>query len=239
MQQQPSPKFQIANDIVIADFYVPYLCCSDCAPIAYVLPPVPTEVVVFDIQPRDFLYDDAHNYPFTTKPPVTAANTEQVPFKSEELKNDNNLNLLTDENNVLYLHPAMIELETTLKAALTYKDITLQVSIIKPDAAFTINITNNAEGGTLIQVAAKNEDTRASYLWKVNGIGNVFQNKAKPPAVDLLQAQPIPNEFIIELTITYVINDNTSDDTKKTKLTRKLIKDHMNKGPFEPPYAKN
>jgi hypothetical protein len=32
------PKFTIADGAVIADFYIPYLCCSDCPPIAYVLP---------------------------------------------------------------------------------------------------------------------------------------------------------------------------------------------------------
>ena len=29
--------FQIPDDTIIADFYVPYLCCSDCAPVAYVV----------------------------------------------------------------------------------------------------------------------------------------------------------------------------------------------------------
>ena len=31
-------KFQIPNGAVIADFYIPYLCCSDCSPVAYVMP---------------------------------------------------------------------------------------------------------------------------------------------------------------------------------------------------------
>ncbi|MEO8862521.1 MAG: hypothetical protein ABI358_13925 [Ginsengibacter sp.] len=35
--QTPPPKYQLPGNVVIADFYVPYLCCSDCAPIAYVL----------------------------------------------------------------------------------------------------------------------------------------------------------------------------------------------------------
>jgi hypothetical protein len=35
-------RFQIPNGAVIADFYVPYLCCSDCAPIAYVFAEEPS-----------------------------------------------------------------------------------------------------------------------------------------------------------------------------------------------------
>lgn len=31
-------KFNLTDGMVIADFYVPYLCCSDCPPIVYILP---------------------------------------------------------------------------------------------------------------------------------------------------------------------------------------------------------
>ena len=33
--------FKLNDGVVIADFYIPYLCCSDCPPIAYILPPAP------------------------------------------------------------------------------------------------------------------------------------------------------------------------------------------------------
>ena len=39
------PKYQVTDGVVIADFYIPYLCCSDCPPVAYIMPPaqdVPT-----------------------------------------------------------------------------------------------------------------------------------------------------------------------------------------------------
>lgn len=31
-------KFPVTNGVVIADFYIPYLCCSDCPPVAYIMP---------------------------------------------------------------------------------------------------------------------------------------------------------------------------------------------------------
>src|SRR5205085_2646378 len=109
--------------------------CSDCPPITYVFPEKPKEPV-FDIEPRKFLFDDAHNYPFTTEPPVTSAGKAQRNFSSPELKNIDNLKLLTDKNNILYLHPAM-DIEMTLATTLTYRDIVLPITIIKPDASFT------------------------------------------------------------------------------------------------------
>ncbi len=37
-QPPGNPTYQLADGMVIADFYVPYMCCSDCLPIAYILP---------------------------------------------------------------------------------------------------------------------------------------------------------------------------------------------------------
>ncbi|HTE12503.1 MAG TPA: hypothetical protein VK645_16080, partial [Chitinophagaceae bacterium] len=43
INQPPSAAsgFQLTDGMVIADFYVPYMCCSDCPPIAYILPTPP------------------------------------------------------------------------------------------------------------------------------------------------------------------------------------------------------
>ncbi|WP_157604552.1 hypothetical protein [Solitalea canadensis] len=46
------PGFSFASGTVIADFYVPYICCSDCTPVSYVLqPPEPLPLSVFADQP--------------------------------------------------------------------------------------------------------------------------------------------------------------------------------------------
>lgn len=39
IRMAPKDDLSITNGIVVADFYLPYICCSDCPPIAYVLPP--------------------------------------------------------------------------------------------------------------------------------------------------------------------------------------------------------
>src|SRR3546814_12679467 len=59
-------KVQIPDEAVIADFYLPYICCSDCAPISYVLPAPPRETndPVFDLLPRRFCVKDRNSYDF-------------------------------------------------------------------------------------------------------------------------------------------------------------------------------
>ncbi|MCW3110478.1 MAG: hypothetical protein JWQ09_4984 [Segetibacter sp.] len=240
--QPKSPGFQIPDDVVIADFYVPYLCCSDCPPIAYVVTEEKPEVTQFDINPKVFLYDDAHNYPFTAKPPVTQANIEQNPFDpTDNLKYPVGLKLWTDEKNVLYLHPAMPDLKQTLKATVTYREVPIEITIIKPDAAFQVQITKDpANNGIFLRVTAKNKDAK-SYEWLVNGKNDVFENNATPAPVNVeeLMRSTDANEFQIQLTITYELNGNISDNTKAGRLTVDEIKQKSNAGdenPFELKY---
>ena len=40
-QPPATPTYQLTDGMIIADFYVPYMCCSDCLPIAYILPAPP------------------------------------------------------------------------------------------------------------------------------------------------------------------------------------------------------
>jgi hypothetical protein len=61
-------KFNIPEYAVVADFYLPYLCCSDCAPITYILPKEPVGVLSIGIQPTEFCNDDDKAYPVTASP---------------------------------------------------------------------------------------------------------------------------------------------------------------------------
>jgi len=66
---------QPARDIVIADFCLPYLCCSDYPPVAFVIQkdkepeqePEPKPVSL-DIKPNQFCSHDQHTYPFGVSP---------------------------------------------------------------------------------------------------------------------------------------------------------------------------
>ncbi len=56
----PSMRSAIAPGTVIADFYLPYLCCSDCPPIAYIIEekkPDPIRPTI-NIVPKEFCNND-------------------------------------------------------------------------------------------------------------------------------------------------------------------------------------
>ncbi|WP_262248790.1 hypothetical protein [Parapedobacter soli] len=83
---------QLPGGVVIADFYVPYLCKSNCPPIAYVFPVPQSEVPDPDkpdeneptvtIEPTIFCAEDDNKYPIKTSPEggkLTINNKESAP----------------------------------------------------------------------------------------------------------------------------------------------------------------
>jgi hypothetical protein len=61
-------KFRIPELAVVADFYLPYLCCSDCAPITYVLPKIPDAILSIGIRPTEFCDNDEGSYNVSVSP---------------------------------------------------------------------------------------------------------------------------------------------------------------------------
>jgi len=194
----------LRQGVVVADFYLPYICCAgDQTPAA------------FDINPRTFLFDDAHNYPFTASPMVTTAGTVQKNFQSADIQNPANLRLMTDAANILYLHPAMPALGQTLQTTVAYKGISLPITIIRPDASFTIQPATDEAGAPALKVVPGHTDA-TEYHWTVNQKSGVFQDVAGPPAVSLekLRSAAGSNTLNVVLTIVYTLNGATSRDMK-------------------------
>lgn len=64
INEVPAPKkFDLPNGAVIADFYVPYLCCSDCPPIAYILSEQPSITLT-----KEFCRNDKGPYTIEVSP---------------------------------------------------------------------------------------------------------------------------------------------------------------------------
>jgi hypothetical protein len=207
-----SQGYTIGQGVVVADFYVPYLCCSDCAPVAYILQnDQPT--TVFDLEPRSFLFDDAHDYKFTATPPVTTANTEQKPFTGSTVDNPNKLNLWTDAQNNLYLHPANDSVQASFDAKVTYADITVPISIIKPDASFTITVQPDAAGLPEATVKAA-QSNATNYQWTQNG-ATVLDNVSSGTF-------PVGKGASITLTIAWTLNGAVATDTKKQPIPKPI-----------------
>lgn len=56
-------RFDLPNGVVIADFYVPYICCSDCPPIAYILSEQPSITLA-----KEFCRNDKGPYTIEVDP---------------------------------------------------------------------------------------------------------------------------------------------------------------------------
>ncbi|WP_153801259.1 PKD domain-containing protein [Foetidibacter luteolus] len=61
-------QFRIPDKAVIADFYLPYLCCSDCAPVTYVFPKEDVAKLAITISKTEFCNNDENTYPVTVNP---------------------------------------------------------------------------------------------------------------------------------------------------------------------------
>lgn len=61
-------QFVIQDRSVVADFYLPYLCCSDCPPIAYILPKQQAEALSIKLDKTDFCNNDEGVYKITVSP---------------------------------------------------------------------------------------------------------------------------------------------------------------------------
>lgn len=60
--------FNIPDNAVVADFYLPYLCCSDCPPVTYVLPKVQQDILLLTLEKTDFCNSDDKTYKVTVNP---------------------------------------------------------------------------------------------------------------------------------------------------------------------------
>jgi len=74
------PQYQLDDGAVIADFYIPYLCCSDCPPMAYIGPPAPVEPPPVTDKPTfqmatTFCDNDTKPSPITVSAPGGTFNT--------------------------------------------------------------------------------------------------------------------------------------------------------------------
>lgn len=75
--------FRIPDGAVIADFYIPYLCCSDCPPIAYILPPAPSGPTVA-LDKTKFCGNDKGPYEIRVSPAGGTMTIDDKKVESEQ-----------------------------------------------------------------------------------------------------------------------------------------------------------
>jgi hypothetical protein len=134
----------------------------------------------------------------------------------------------------------MRDLPQTLNTTLKYKTLPpIPITIVKPDASFTLNITSSNGAKLSLTAKAKNIDTDATYNW------TVIINKENTTNYTTPQIGPITIDgeiriMSIELEITYVINGYTSSDIKRAEIEGyKDLEKHADGKDFELPLIDN
>ncbi len=187
---------EIDNDTVIADFYLPYLCCSDCPPIYYVINEAATENVTIDIQPNVFCSNDQNPYTPTVSPTGGTITGEGI---------------TTDPSGGQVFSPSAVALngQKQKTVTLTYtKDqqtATVNVAVYQqPTASFTV-----ADGSTSTIKVFTNTSTFADrYQWDFgDGSTSVDQN----PSHDFGKS----GNYVVGLTV----SNNTCTNSTTTSVT--------------------
>jgi hypothetical protein len=73
--RRPPQKYVIPDGTVIADFYIPYLCCSDCPPVAYIVQDVVTPPKPVITMGTTFCDNDTNAEPIQVSAPGGTFNT--------------------------------------------------------------------------------------------------------------------------------------------------------------------
>ena len=157
--------FNITDGIVFADFYLPYMCCSDCAPISYVVEetkPDPVQPTI-SIVPAEFCNNDTAEYAITTTPGggtlVKAPGVDDVNYKFKPL------GLAEGDVIVTYTKDGLNATQSCKIFAPKSADFTLQSSV---DALGVFTVT-------IIPV-----DTGGTHEWFLDGAASAFSVKPTP-----------------------------------------------------------
>src|SRR3546814_701736 len=217
-------KFQIPDEAVIADFYLPYICCSDCAPISYVLPAPPRETndPVFDLLPRRFCVKDRNSYDFQIQP---------FPGKLSEISNPDNLRIIADKNEkTLRFQPARHRIQSTRDFHLEYHGISLDVQVVVPDAGFTMQFLKKGKGRDQLLLQPM-QTTASTYKWTILQAGNSLSfNSATVELTAENSEIYMQRKFSISLQINHELPSGNCSDEQEFVMTPELVKKYMDSG---------
>jgi len=201
INQEPRPKqFELTDGMVIADFYIPYMCCSDCPPIAYILPEKPqdtTEVPTIKIDKNSFCSNDKTGFPIivTPKGGVVAGS---------------GINVQTDGSYMFVPAIAGAGIHTLTYTA-NGKTASVQVEVIlAPVAKFSYVVQVN---GAVSILTLTNETTgrtaQTTYEWFRDG--KSFSKDENPAPFEFKTAGPVK-------TITLNVTNGICQDSQKQEI---------------------
>ncbi len=176
---------RLTNKVVVGDFSLPYICCSDCPPVTYVFPQVAATIglpkTVFCKPDRD-----EATYPFILSP------------EGGEVKGDG---AFKDDNGVWVFDPSATNVKPgaiTLTYEVEGKSASLTVEVVlAPTAKFDLTDKNVLKSPNGVFLSIPNDSQNAdTFLWEVNG-----QTSTDKDLVRFFVTNP-GNELTVKLTAT-------------------------------------
>lgn len=216
------PVFRVPEKAVIADFYLPYICCSDCPPVSYVIPKAPPEVLTIDIIPTTFCNNDEKKYTVQVSPEggkLTASNggiaEGSLDFSPKGLS--------PGTNTLTYKAPdgRSISLDVQITASFT-----VDFTSVKTGDGLTVqfNPTDSASGKAILWDfgdGATSEDLSPAHTYQFSEEKKTFivvldvtdgpcvAEAKKPISLD----KPVPAEFDLDPK-TFCVNDEKTYEFK-------------------------
>jgi hypothetical protein len=198
------PHFKLTDGMVIADFYIPYICCSDCPPVAYILPEKPeepTEDPTIKVDKNVFCSDN--NKPF----PVSVTPKGGVVTGSSGVRVDNN-------GKYVFIPSAAPVGLNTLTYTVNGKTASLQVEVIAmPVAKFSPEIYVLDVGQTVIFDATSSENIISGvtvFKWIITGNSVPLENTGSEKISYTVQDK----DEVLTVTLT-LSNGDCSDSAEK------------------------
>jgi len=153
---------------IIADFFLPYLCCSDCPPITYCFSPEETAVDL-DIKLKDFCVPyDFTIYPFEVEPP-----------DGEITPSGPGTGVVGDPENGYTFDPNQVDMGNEIIRVLSFQvngqDVPLQIRVGQtPDDSFEweVSLTEDDNGNPInnLILTIAEYDNRYQYEWLISAI---------------------------------------------------------------------
>lgn len=177
--------FNLADGMVIADFYVPYLCCSDCPPIAYIIAPPPVtedQTPILRIAKESFCTGDTTEFQITASPAGGNLEGEGVKRRSD--------------GSFVFVPAGLASGTYTITYTLNQKTASVTIEVnATPGARFTT--TRSINDGVMI-VEIKNQSTgvgeQGTYEWLLDD-EPFFEKKDPDPLI--LKLETLPHTLVM------------------------------------------
>ncbi len=165
---------QYEHGMVIADFYLPYLCCSDCPPIHFTVN-IPPPKIIFSLDKPEYCVEDTEEYFFLASP-VDGVVTSSEGQENTFAKKDNGTFVFLPSKATIPAAQQHVNISFTYAAEGLAQSISVKV-YRKPEV--TIVAKPSPANPLLFEIGLDKPERVTSASWSFGD--NTFSNEVTPP----------------------------------------------------------